>query len=64
MATEFRALVEQRREGVGGLGEYFAEPGAMLGAVPYAQDVQLRRVEAFAQIARNARPSCRSSTSR
>ncbi len=51
---EFRALVEQRREGVGGLEEYFARARRMLGAVPYAQDVQLRRVEAFAQIAKNA----------
>jgi cholesterol oxidase len=51
---EFRELVEQRREGVGGLEEYFARARCMLGAVPYAQEVPLRRVEAFAQIAKNA----------
>ena len=54
---EFRALVEQQRDGSGGLGgleEYFARARRMLGAVPYAQNVPLRRVEAFTQIAKNA----------
>jgi cholesterol oxidase len=54
---EFRGLVEQQREGsgpLGGLEEYFARARRMLGAVPYARDVALRRVEAFAQIANNA----------
>ncbi|WP_373203060.1 GMC oxidoreductase [Mycobacterium marinum] len=51
---EFRALVEQQREGVGGLDEYFGRARRMLGAVPYAENVPLRRVEAFTQIAKNA----------
>src|SRR5262249_17947861 len=51
---EFRALVEQQRDGVGGLEEYFTRGRRMLGAVPYAQNVPLRRVEAFTQIAKNA----------
>ena len=51
---EFRALVEQQRDGLGGLEEYFARARRMLGAVPYAQNVPLRRVEAFTQIAKNA----------
>ena len=51
---EFRALVEQQRDGLGGLEEYFARARLMLGAVPYAQNVPLRRVEAFTQIAKNA----------
>jgi cholesterol oxidase len=54
---EFQALVSQEREGpneLGGLEEYFARARRMLGAVPYAQNVPLRRVEAFTQIAKNA----------
>jgi cholesterol oxidase len=51
---EFRKLVEQQREGVGGLEEYYARARRMLGAVPYAENVPLRRVEAFTQIAKNA----------
>lgn len=51
---EFQRLVEQQREGVGGLAEYFTRARRMLGAVPYAENVSLRRVEAFTQIAKNA----------
>lgn len=51
---EFRELVEQERDGVGGLAEYYARARRMLGAVPYAEQVPLRRVEAFTQIAKNA----------
>jgi cholesterol oxidase len=51
---EFRALVEQERDGVGGLAEYYGRARRMLGAVPYAENVPLRRVEAFTQIAKNA----------
>ncbi|WP_186245017.1 GMC family oxidoreductase N-terminal domain-containing protein [Mycobacterium simulans] len=51
---EFRKLVEQQTDGVGGLAEYYARARHMLGAVPYAEHVPLRRVEAFRQIAKNA----------
>lgn len=50
----FQRLVEQEREGVGGLEEYYARARRMLGAVPYAENVPLRRVDAFTQIAKNA----------
>lgn len=50
----FQELVERERDGVGGLAKYYARARRMLGAVPYAQHVPLRRVEAFAQIAKNA----------
>lgn len=51
---EFRDLVERQPDGVGGLQEYYARARRMLGAVRYAEDVPLRRVEAFTQIAKNA----------
>ncbi|MDP7706569.1 GMC oxidoreductase [Mycobacterium sp. TY815] len=51
---EFQRLVEQEREGVGGLEEYYGRARRMLGAVPYAENVPLRRVDAFTQIAKNA----------
>ncbi|BBX75951.1 hypothetical protein MSHI_38570 [Mycobacterium shinjukuense] len=51
---QFQDLVERERDGVGGLAKYYARARRMLGAVPYAQHVPLRRVEAFAQIAKNA----------
>ncbi|CAM4248468.1 Cholesterol oxidase [Mycobacterium basiliense] len=51
---QFQELVDQQGDGVGGLEEYFARARRMLGALPYAQQVPLRRVEAFSQIAKNA----------
>ncbi|WP_156296660.1 FAD-dependent oxidoreductase [Mycobacterium paragordonae] len=51
---EFQRLVEREREGVGGLEEYYGRARRMLGAVPYAENVPLRRVDAFTQIAKNA----------
>lgn len=51
---EFQRLVEREREGVGGLDEYYGRARRMLGAVPYAENVPLRRVDAFTQIAKNA----------
>lgn len=51
---KFQQLVEQQREGVGGLEDYFARARRMLGAAPYAENVPLRRVDAFRQIAKNA----------
>lgn len=51
---EFQQLVDQERDGLGGLGEYYARARQMLGAVPYAENVPLRRVDAFTQIAKNA----------
>lgn len=51
---EFRALVEEEIDGVGGLEEYFARARRMLGAIPYADQVPLRRTEAFTTIAEKA----------
>ncbi|QLL07061.1 GMC oxidoreductase [Mycobacterium vicinigordonae] len=51
---EFQQLVDQEPNGLGGLEEYFARARLMLAAVPYAENVPLRRVEAFTQIAKNA----------
>lgn len=54
---EFQRLLEQRRDGhpsLGGLEEYYGRARRMLGAVPYAENVPLRRVDAFTQIAKNA----------
>lgn len=51
---EFRALVEDSDEGVGGLEEYFGRASRMLGAIPYADNVPLRRVHAFEKIAGHA----------
>ncbi|OBJ56584.1 GMC oxidoreductase [Mycobacterium asiaticum] len=50
---EIQRLVEQGPS-VGGLETYYARAKRMLGAVPYAENVPLRRVEAFTQIAKNA----------
>lgn len=51
---EFQRLVDQEREGVGGLDEFYDRARKMLGATPYAENVPLRRVDAFTQIAKNA----------
>lgn len=48
---EFRDLVEQDSEGVGGLGEYYDRAAAMLGANRFADDENLARDDVFAKIA-------------
>ena len=51
---EFRALVEEEPEGVGGVEEYYGRARRMLGAIPYADNVALRRTAAFTEIAKHA----------
>ncbi|MFT4187214.1 MAG: GMC family oxidoreductase [Aeromicrobium sp.] len=52
--TAFRTLVGTAPDGLGPLEDYYARARAMLGAIPYARDADLRRVSVFGAIAEAA----------